>query len=62
MWKAPKDLDNPLMQRRLITAGVNYFPHPRVVLKAEYVSRWINQDHAWHIHQNEANAALGFVL
>jgi hypothetical protein len=62
MWRPPKDLDNPLLERRVVTVGLNYFPHPRVVLKAEYVSRWINQAGAWGLRQSEANAALGFVL
>jgi hypothetical protein len=62
MWKAPKDLGNPLMQRQVLTVGINYFPHPRVVLKAEYLSRWINQDSAWSLRQDEVNALLGLVL
>jgi len=62
MWKAPKDLDNPLMERRVVTTGVAYFPHPRVVLKAEYLSRWINEARQWRLRQDEVNAALGFVL
>ncbi len=62
MWGGPTSLDNPLMQRQALTVGLNYFPHPRVVLKAEYVSRWINQDNAWRLRQDELSAALGFVL
>lgn len=62
MWGGPGSLDNPLMQRQVLTVGVNYFPHPRVVLKAEYLSRWINQDDAWSLRQDEFNAVLGFVL
>lgn len=62
MWGGPSALDNPLMQRQALTVGLNYLPHPRVVLKAEYVSRWINQDHAWRLRQDELSAAMGFVL
>lgn len=62
MWGGPTALDNPLMQRQVLTVGLNYFPHPRVVLKFEYLSRWINQDDAWRLRQDELNATLGFVL
>lgn len=62
MWKSAGASDNPLLQRQVLTAGVNYFPHPRVVLKAEYLSRWINQGNDWALRQNELNASLGFVL
>jgi hypothetical protein len=62
MWKAGADFDNPLLQRRTLTAGLNYFPHPRAVIKAEYVSRWLNENHDWARRQTEVNAALGFVL
>lgn len=62
MWKAGADFDNPLLQVQAVTSGVNYFPHQRVVIKAEYVSRWLNEKHNWSRHQSEANAALGFVL
>ncbi|HEY5959437.1 MAG TPA: hypothetical protein VIV60_22920 [Polyangiaceae bacterium] len=62
MWRAGADFDNPLLQRRTLTAGLNYFPHPRVVIKGEYVSRWLNERRQWDRHQTEANAALGFVL
>ena len=62
MWKPPAELDNPLLQRRVLTAGFNYFPHPRVVLKAEYLSRWINQNSSWDLRQDEVNAAMGFLL
>jgi hypothetical protein len=62
MWRAGADFDNPLNQRRTVTTGVNYFPHSRVVIKAEYVSRWLNENKAWDRRQSEVNAALGFVL
>jgi hypothetical protein len=62
MWHAGADFDNPLLQRRAVTTGLNYFPHPRVVVKAEYVSRWLNENRHWDRHQSELNAGLGFVL
>jgi hypothetical protein len=62
MWHAGSKYANPLMERILLTTGLNYLPHPRVVLKAEYLSRWINQDRSFSLHQNEANAAIGFTL
>ena len=65
MWKAAdpdSGFDNPLLQRQVLTAGLNYFPHPRVVLKGEYVSRWINRDKDWGRRQHELNFSLGFVL
>ncbi len=62
MWHAGADFDNPLLQRRAVTAGLNYLPHPRVIVKAEYVSRWLNETHRWDRHQSELNAGLGFVL
>ena len=65
MWKAAdpdSGFDNPLLQRQVLTAGLGYFPHPRVVLKGEYLSRWINRDETWNRHQHEINFALGFVL
>lgn len=62
MWKAGADFDNPLLQTQAVTSGLNYFPHPRVVIKAECVSRWLNENRDWSRHQSEANAALGFVL
>jgi len=65
MWEAPQDgsgFDNPLLQRQVITTGFNYFPHPRVVIKGEYLSRWINKDDNWGRHQHEVNCSLGFVL
>jgi hypothetical protein len=62
MWRAGAKFDNPLLQRRVVTAGLNYFPHPRIVLKGEYVSRWLNENRSWDRRQAELNAALGFVL
>lgn len=65
MWHPPEEdsgFDNPLLQRQVLTAGVNWFPHPRVVLKAEYLSRWVNKDSDWGRRQHEVNFALGFVL
>lgn len=62
MWRAGADFDNPLMQRRTLTAGLNYFPHPRVVTKAEFVSRWLNENRDFSRRQSELNFALGFVL
>jgi hypothetical protein len=62
MWRAGAKFDNPLLQRRAMTVGLNYFPHPRVVLKGEYVSRWLNENRTWDRRQQEVNAALGFVL
>lgn len=62
MWKAGADFDNPLYQTQALTSGLNYFPHSRVVIKAEAVSRWLNENHSWSRRQLEANAALGFVL
>ncbi len=65
MWKPPqKDsgFDNPLLERQVLTAGFNYFPHPRVVFKGEYLSRWINKDDDWARHQHETNFGIGFVL
>lgn len=55
-------LDNPLLERRVLTVGLGYLPHPRVILKAEFLSRWVNQNDAWDRHQLEFNAGLGFVL
>ncbi len=65
MWEPPQKgsgFDNPLLQRQVVTTGMNYFPHPRVVFKAEYLSRWINKDKHWKRHQHEVNCGLGFVL
>jgi hypothetical protein len=62
MWRSPSGVDNPLLQRRIVTMGINYFPHPRVILKAEYLSRRINQGGSWGIRQTEVNAAIGFIL
>lgn len=65
MWKPPEEgsgFDNPLYQRQVVTTGLNYFPHPRVVLKGEYVSRWINKDDNWARQQHEVNVGLGFAL
>jgi len=62
MWRAGADFDNPLLQRRTITTGLNYFPHPRVVTKVEFVSRWLNENNNWDRRQHELNAALGFAL
>lgn len=64
MWEPPQEggIDNPLLQRQVLTAGLNYFPHPRVVFKLEYVSRWINRDDRWARHQHEMSVGLGFVL
>jgi hypothetical protein len=54
--------DNPLLERRVLSAGIGYYPHPRVVLKTGYLSRWINKDDRWDRHQHELRLALGFVL
>ncbi len=64
MFKGPVKggFDNPLMRRQLVTAGLNYFPHPRVVVKGEYLSRWVDRNQSWDRHQHEVNFALGFVL
>lgn len=62
MWRAPTEFDNPSLERRALTCGFNYFPHPRVVTKAEFVSRWLNENRRWERRQSEVNAALGFVL
>lgn len=62
MWRAPGGIDNPLLERRALTTGLNYFPHPRLVVKAEGVSRWINQASAWGLRQTEINGSVGFVL
>jgi hypothetical protein len=62
MWRAGADFDNPLYQRRAVTTGLNYFPHPRVVIKSEFVARWLNENQNWDRRQTEINAALGFVL
>jgi hypothetical protein len=61
MWRAGAS-DNPLMERRALTVGLNYFPHPRLVCKAEYLSRWLNENRQWSRRQTEISAALGFVL
>lgn len=64
-WRAPNPtsgLSVPLLETRTITAGLNYFPHPRIVAKGNYVSRWLNKDHDWGRRQQELNFALGFVL
>ena len=65
MWKAPdpdSGYDDGTLQRQVLTMGLNYFIHPRVVLKGEYLRRWINKDKSWNRKQNEINFALGFVL
>jgi hypothetical protein len=62
MWRAGAEFDNPLLQKRALTAGLNYFPHPRIVTKAEYVSRWLNENRKFERRQSELNFALGFVL
>jgi len=65
MWAPPvqgSGFDNPLLERRVLSAGLGYYPHPRVVLKGEYLSRWINKDDRWARRQQEVRFTLGFVL
>ncbi len=65
MWAPPakgSGFDNPLLEARVLSAGLGYYPHPRVVLKGEYLSRWINKDDRWNRRQQEARFTLGFVL
>jgi hypothetical protein len=59
---ADSGFDNPLLDRRVLAAGLGYYPHPRVVLKGGYLSRWINKDDNWGRHQHELRFTLGFVL
>lgn len=54
--------DAPRYERRTLTVGLNYFPHPRVVFKAEFLNRWLNVDNDWARNQEELNFGMGFVL
>jgi len=62
MWRTPNGIDNPLLHRQVLTVGINYFPHPRAVLKAEWLSRWLDSESGRGVRQDEVNASLGFVL
>ena len=65
MWKGAvpdSGFADPLFQRQVLTGGVGYYPHPRVVLKWAYLHRWINKNESWDRRQHEINVGLGFVL
>ncbi|MCB0638438.1 MAG: hypothetical protein KDC54_17530, partial [Lewinella sp.] len=46
--------DNPRYERRVWTAGLNYFPHPSIVLKGQYAWRTLGSG------ERENTLALGF--
>ncbi|GIV35616.1 MAG: hypothetical protein KatS3mg031_3151 [Chitinophagales bacterium] len=48
--------DNPRYERKVLTAGINYFPLPTVVLKAHYAWRILGSGE----HENTFAAGLGF--
>jgi hypothetical protein len=65
MWKSPEadgGYGDPLLETRVLTAGLNFFYHPRVVFKAEYLKRWKNKNNSWDKKQHEFNLALGFLI
>ncbi len=63
MWRVAKgNIDDPMMHRQVLTLGVGYFPHPRVVLKGEWLTRRIDEAKSWGLTQHELNASVGFVL
>ncbi|MCB0640077.1 MAG: outer membrane beta-barrel protein [Phaeodactylibacter sp.] len=57
MYQTSGDIfDNPRWQRSVITGGVNYFPHPQVVLKAQYSTRALGSDET----ENTFSTGIGF--
>ncbi|MCB9272836.1 MAG: autotransporter outer membrane beta-barrel domain-containing protein [Lewinellaceae bacterium] len=48
--------DNPRYERKALTAGANYFPHPNIVLKAHYTWRELGSGE----RENTIAAGLGF--
>jgi hypothetical protein len=57
MFRTEGDIfDNPRWERSVITGGLNYYPHPQIVLKAQYSNRSLGSDET----ENTFSAGLGF--
>ncbi len=50
--------NNPRWARSVITGGINYFPHPQVVLKAQYANRTLGTDQT----ENTFSTGVGFAF
>jgi len=59
MWKTQGNVsDNPAWEKRALTAGVNYKPHPQLVLKGQYSHRVNGHD----LSENTLSLGLGVVV
>ncbi len=48
--------DNPRWERSVLTGGINYYPHPQIVLKAQYSNRVLGSDET----ENTFSTGIGF--
>ena len=57
MFQTARDIfDNPRWARSVLTGGLNYYPHPQIVIKAQYSNRSLGSDET----ENTFSAGIGF--